>query len=265
MSLKFWFAAIVLFGFASAATAAPKKKQMKFEIAPLAEMVGTPPAAEATPNAQDMIRQLEALKTRYAGCSEVKGVDMVIDRISNLPPESSAKLDPKMVEAVEQRLAAECTAAPVAKTARTPVPSGSAGFHVTQGRMAVLELNGTLSQDERSVLSDEVRGAVVNTLGKSVQVMTRENMEVMLADMGLDSDCVAEGACEVETARNLGVDYVISGKVVKMGDKMVVSVKLHEVRNGQLLSTTNVKGSDSLELLDVIGPASSDLLKIKTN
>jgi len=130
-------------------------------------------------------------------------------------------------------------------------------------RLAVLELaGGNLTQDEHSILSDEVRGVMVKTLAGRVQVMTRENMEVMLSDMGIDAACVAEGACEVETARNLGVDYVVTGSVGKMGDLLMVSLKLHDTGNGQLLASERAKGSDSIDLLDGIPAAAAALVEL---
>jgi len=78
-------------------------------------------------------------------------------------------------------------------------------------RLAVLDLQSDgMDRNQRALLGDEVRGAVVRAIGKRIEVMTQENMEVMLSDMGIDASCVSEGACEVETARNLGVDYVLS-------------------------------------------------------
>ncbi len=132
-------------------------------------------------------------------------------------------------------------------------------------RLAVLELSGTLTPDELGMLSDTVRGAVVGALGSEVKVMTRENMEVMLTDMGLDATCVAEGACEVETARNLGVDYVISGRVVGMGDLLVTSLKLHATDDGTLLGSVQVEGDGPVGLLRGLGePASTLVGKLST-
>ncbi len=128
-------------------------------------------------------------------------------------------------------------------------------------RLAVLELQGkAMSADERALLSDEVRGAVVRAAGQGIQVMTRENMEVMLTDMGIDASCVAEGACEVETARNLGVDYVVSGAVVLIGTTQVASLKLHRTENGQLLSSERAQGEGTLALLEAIDPVASKLV-----
>jgi len=127
-------------------------------------------------------------------------------------------------------------------------------------RLAVLELSGELPPQELGLLTDEVRGAVVDAVGADVAVMTRENMEVMLTDMGIDASCVSEGACEVETARNLGVDYVVSGAVVSMGGKQIASLKLHQTKNAQLLASKRAQGEDALGLLDEIGDTAGQLV-----
>jgi len=128
-------------------------------------------------------------------------------------------------------------------------------------RLAVLELQSkTLNSDERALLSDEVRGAVVRALGNRIQVMTKENMEVMLTDMGIDASCIAEGACEVETARNLGVNYVVSGTVVPLGGRQVASLKLHKTENGQLLASERTQGDDAFALLDAMNAVTLKLL-----
>ena len=134
------------------------------------------------------------------------------------------------------------------------------GAHAAE-RLAVLELTGAgLPPQELGLLTDTVRGAVVSTVGNAVQVMTRENMEVMLTDMGLDASCVAEGACEVETARNLGVDYVVSGSVVNVASLLVVSVKLHETDTGRLVASQQVRGADVVALLDGLAAPSGELV-----
>ncbi len=129
-------------------------------------------------------------------------------------------------------------------------------------RLAVLELSGSqLSAEELGMLTDAVRGGIVGELkAANVAVMTRENMEVMLTDMGLDAGCVAEGACEVETARNLGVDYVISGGMVKMSGVLVTALKLHETKGGTLVASQQVRGKDALELMDALPGAAKILV-----
>lgn len=84
-------------------------------------------------------------------------------------------------------------------------------------------------------------------------------MEVMLSDMGIDATCVSEGACVVETARNLGVDYVASGSVTTLSGTLVASLKLHNTHTGQLLGTQRAQAMDVLGLLDPIAQAGRTL------
>ena len=69
----------------------------------------------------------------------------------------------------------------------------------------------------------------------------------LLRDMG-KQEC-EEGDCEVETARNIGADYVISGKVVRIEQLYVVTLKLHETQGGSLLGTETVEGPSQVELM----------------
>jgi formylglycine-generating enzyme required for sulfatase activity len=138
------------------------------------------------------------------------------------------------------------------------IPPLSAG---AQQRLAVLEITGkALGADERALLADAVRGAVVEAVGGRLIVMTRENMEVMLTDMGLDASCVSEGACEVETARNLGVDYVLSGSVTSVEGTRILSLKLHETKTGQLLGSKQARGASVMLLLDAAPATTAALL-----
>jgi len=118
----------------------------------------------------------------------------------------------------------------------------------TAKRLAVLELKGRLDGDVLDTFADAVRGGAVEGLaGRRVQVMTRENMMVLLKDMG-KKDC-SEGDCEVETARNIGADFVVSGGVVRIDAAFVVTLKLHETRGGSLLATDQIDAKTELEVL----------------
>jgi TolB-like protein len=115
--------------------------------------------------------------------------------------------------------------------------------------LAVLEFQGkNLDPDILMTFSDTVRGGALQGLeGYGVVVMTRENMLVLLRDVG-KQEC-GEGDCEVETARNIGADYVISGKVVRIEQLYVVTLKLHETQGGSLLGTETVEGASQVELM----------------
>jgi TolB-like protein len=115
--------------------------------------------------------------------------------------------------------------------------------------LAVLEFQGLkLDADVLNTFSDAVRGGAAEGLqANNTKVMTRENMMVLLREMG-KTDCV-EGDCEVETARSIGADFVISGLVVHIETSYVVTLKLHETKDGGLLATDTVQAPTQLEML----------------
>jgi len=116
-------------------------------------------------------------------------------------------------------------------------------------RLAVLEFKGAKIESEvLDAFADAVRGGAVEGLaGRGVQVMTRENMMMLLKEMG-KKEC-SEGDCEVETARNIGADFVVSGSVVKIDDAFVVTLKLHETKEGNLLATNQIDAKKQLDVL----------------
>ena len=206
---------------------------------------------------QAMLKELAA---EYP-CAKDETLDAIIQfRKREMILSDSARAEAKAE--VDAQLERDCGSTSEAAQAQPKAAAAQpkAGMHMSEGRVAVLEMSGALTPQERGIFTDEVRGAVVSARGSAVTVMTRENMEVMLTDMGIDADCVAEGACEVETARNLNVDFVISGSIVQMGETLVVSVKLHDVKTGGLLSTSRTQGATSLELLNAMQPATAELL-----
>ena len=122
-------------------------------------------------------------------------------------------------------------------------------------RLAVLEFRGVgVSNGLLKVLADEVRTGVVHVSngqkiqGEKLIIMTRENMMQILKDQGLSAeDCTGE--CEVEIAKNIGADYVISGDITKVGSIFVLVVKLHSTFDSNLLSSESFKTKSEEELL----------------
>lgn len=107
-------------------------------------------------------------------------------------------------------------------------------------RLAVLEFtNADIPGDILDTLSDAVRGGAIDALvGRNVSIMTRESMKLMLKDMGIQ-EC-REGECEVETARSIHADYVVSGRIVRMEGSYVVTLKVHDAEQARLLGMKDV-------------------------
>jgi TolB-like protein len=130
-------------------------------------------------------------------------------------------------------------------------------------RLAVLEFQGKkLDDDVLNTFSDAVRGGVVDALaGRPVLVMTRENMVMLLKEMGRKG--CTEGDCEVETGRNIGADYVVSGAVARIDQSLILTLKLHETKSGGLLGTEMVEGTSQMEVLRQLGDRSRELIETK--
>ena len=128
------------------------------------------------------------------------------------------------------------------------LPGRPAVSQVVGKRLAILEFKGTKIESEvLENFSDEVRGGAVEGLaGRGVLVMTRESMMVLLKEMG-KKEC-NEGDCEVETAKNIGADFVVSGSVARIDGVYVVTLKLFETAKANLLATNRIEAKRQLEV-----------------
>ena len=98
--------------------------------------------------------------------------------------------------------------------------------------IAVLEFTGSDNDDLVSILSIKRRWST--GLDPLTYSITRENMMQTLNDMGKDATCI-DGACEVDLARNIGADLVVSGTISQLGDTKMVMLK-SSTDNGSLLA-----------------------------
>ncbi|MEC7983678.1 MAG: PEGA domain-containing protein [Myxococcota bacterium] len=122
-------------------------------------------------------------------------------------------------------------------------------------RLAVLEFRGVgVSETLLQVLSDKVRSGVLHVSkgqqinGEDLIIMTRENMMAVLNDQGLSAeDCT--GSCEVDIAKNIGADYVISGNLSKIDELYILSIKLHETAKSNLLGSESLETEKKRELI----------------
>ncbi len=118
-------------------------------------------------------------------------------------------------------------------------------------RIAVLDFldssGGRLTPQETQYLADVVRGAARNTLpaGRFI-LMTRENILELLPPGRSLSDCA--GDCAVETGRNLGARYVVTGEATVFGGQVRLTIQLYDTREGNLIKQRRVGATDVLGL-----------------
>ena len=130
---------------------------------------------------------------------------------------------------------------------------------LTRQRLVVLEFQGAGTAHELEYLTEVVRGAARTLPRDSWFVMSRENL---LAVLPPDTDLsTCEGECEVETARNVGAHYVVSGEVVLFGGEFRASLKLHEAKSGELVGAVQAAGGDLKALEPSLSDASGRLLE----
>lgn len=94
---------------------------------------------------------------------------------------------------------------------------------------------------------------------EQVSLMTRENMMVLIDANNVDLDCI-EGQCEVETGRNLGADWVISGSIHIADPDYFLYFKLHNTHTGRLINALEVSGLSQDDLIANIPNAVFELL-----
>src|SRR5256885_3999260 len=145
-------------------------------------------------------------------------------------------------------IACACATAPkpAAETAAAPAREPAATRIVS-----VLELrNKQQLRDgpgiDAGYVADRLRAEVLGA-GIDARVISRENMLVLLQAQGNQlADC--EGECEVETGRRIGADLVVSGEILRVGESLKASLRLHETRSGMLVAAATAAGSTAEEL-----------------
>ena len=159
-------------------------------------------------------------------------------------------------------------AAPKAAPASEPQKAAAKPAHgepalLTSGKLAVLEfddqLRGADRHTDRTYFSDAARAAA-KRVAPGLFVMTRESVLTLLKANGKKlEDCV--GNCEVETGRLLGADYVVSGRLTKMGKRFLLTLRLHATQSGELLNTGRAQGKTLEELVDATDEAAKASLQ----
>jgi hypothetical protein len=132
---------------------------------------------------------------------------------------------------------------------------------IANGKLAVLDFKSytdVLKPEDVRYFTDLVRGTMLKA-SPTLQVMTRENLLVLLQATGRDA-ATCEGECEVDTGRRIGADSVVSGEILKVGSHFKLSLKLHETHDGRLLSTAVASGKSIDELDESAQSAAAELI-----
>ncbi len=152
-------------------------------------------------------------------------------------------------------------AAPATGAAAQPTQPQHGAHSLAGGKLAVLDFKNfakDLKPEDVRYFTDIVRGQSLKT-APQLEVMTRENLLVLLQASGKDAT-QCEGECEVDTGRRIGADAIITGEILKVGSHYKLSLKLHDTREGRLLSTALASGRSIDELDESAQAAATELL-----
>lgn len=100
-----------------------------------------------------------------------------------------------------------------------------------------------VTAEEAAYLTDRARGVATRTLPSSeFLVLTRESMEALLPPGTKLADCLS-GGCEVEVGRRLGVDYIVTGEVLKFGEGLRLNLKAYHCSSGAFVGNEAAAGA----------------------
>ena len=107
----------------------------------------------------------------------------------------------------------------------------------------------SVSKDEIEYLTDVVRTMTAFLPKDEYVIITNDNIDVLLRDQDKNlEDCVGE--CALDTARNLGAHFLITGKVIRFGSSLRVSLNLITSETGNVFTSPGLikgKGVEDLE------------------
>ena len=141
-----------------------------------------------------------------------------------------------------------------------PMPriSPAPGQPATAGRvpiLAVLNLQlseGALKLDESAALTDVIRARLTRALKSSAKVLSREKVfEIMQSSGKTATQCTGE--CEVRTGREIGADFVVTGHVANVGNKIVLVLEVKRTRDGASVMAEDLMLGSAQQLMEQTG------------
>jgi formylglycine-generating enzyme required for sulfatase activity len=129
--------------------------------------------------------------------------------------------------------------------------------------LAVLDLvpeGMELKVHEIQLLTDFVRKVAIDEVGHEYDVMTRENMQVLLGAQGKTLEKCSEAKCEVEYGQMLGADVVVTGRLVNAFGRITVTIKSHDTASGKLQGADDREAGSRDALPEVVKAVSRSLI-----
>ena len=129
-------------------------------------------------------------------------------------------------------------------------------------KLAVLELSvegNAIKLDDATGLTDVYRSQLAKSTADAVRFISKEKVfEILKSVEKVAATCTAD--CEIQTAREIGADYVATGSIALVGKKTVLVLEIKRSQDGAVMASENVTALPD-ELLDRVRPLADTLAK----
>lgn len=114
-------------------------------------------------------------------------------------------------------------------------------LHSEQANVSVLKFKGKgVSDIEAEGISDLFSVGLVKT--ENFKVLDRANMEQILNEQSFQQSGCTDSACAVQIGKLLNMDFMFTGSVIKLGNKMYMTVNKIAVQSGQIIISEESQG-----------------------
>ncbi|HSQ40690.1 MAG TPA: CsgG/HfaB family protein [Fibrobacteraceae bacterium] len=124
---------------------------------------------------------------------------------------------------------------------------GTQSSSVLQPNIAVIDFTGdqTVTADQLSFITGTMASELVST--NVFTVLDRGRMDYILEEQGFQqSGACNSQECRVQIGQLLGVDFLVSGTLVKFGPAYMMRVDYLDVQTGQILQSVNLQKEGEL-------------------
>ena len=104
--------------------------------------------------------------------------------------------------------------------------------------VAILDFDGQdVSESEVQTLTERMRTEIGNT--NAVRLIERKAVEKIMAEQGFQQTGCTSDECAAEVGQLLGVQFMVSGSIGKMGKKYTIDCKMFSVETGETVRAKN--------------------------
>lgn len=104
--------------------------------------------------------------------------------------------------------------------------------------VAILDFEGQgVSESEVQTLTERMRTEIGNT--NAIRLIERKAVEKIMAEQGFQQTGCTSDECAAEVGQLLGVQFMVSGSIGKMGDAYTIDAKMFSVETGETVRSKN--------------------------